>query len=194
MTAKSFISICLLTAAGIQNASAASSGLYAFLDVGNSDVDRFVSSVDRIDGDETSLGVGIGYQFVPNWSVQISYVDLGEVSATVGCPPDFFCIAAPGTTLLPFSPDTADINGFAVELLGSYPISGYPLAVFGKVGVMDWNSDWRFNSAFDESKTDLVYGLGLKWTPDGSRWGLAISYDEVDMDIKSVKIGTTFQF
>ena len=194
MNGKYLLAACCLSLAGLQNASADSSGLYVLFDVGNSDVDRLVSSVDRINGDDTSLAIGLGYDLTPNWSFQIAYVDFGEVAATVGCPPDLLCIAQPGTTLVPFSADTAEIDGVAIEVHGSYPIPGMPLAVFGKVGVLGWDSNWALNPSLDESKTALTYGVGLKWSQDNSRWGLALSYDKVDMDITSIKLSATFHF
>lgn len=194
MNGKCLLATCCLSLAGLQSASADSSGLYLLLEVGNSDVDRYVSSVDRINGDDTSLAIGLGYELTPNWSIQVAYVDFGNVAATVGCPPELLCIAQASTTLVPFSADTAEIDGVAIEVLGSYPIPNFPLAVFGKVGVLDWDSNWTLNSSFDESKTALSYGVGLKWLQDSSRWGLALSYDNVDMDITSVKLSATFHF
>jgi len=186
--------IALACSQGSPAASPEGTGFYVFVEVGHSDVDRDVGSVDRIRGDNMSLHVGAGYEITPIWAVQLTYSDLGGIDASVGCPPDFFCIAQPGIALVPFSSAKADIDAFSLELRASYPVPRYPLAVFAKLGVAAWDSDWRSNSVLNESGNSLLYGAGVLWTPDNSAWGLTLSYEHINLDVQSLKAGAMLRF
>lgn len=45
----------------------------------------------------------------------------------------------------------------------------------------------------DASGEDLIYGAGLRWHVS-NRWSLQVSYERVNLDIDSAKLGATFRF
>lgn len=124
-----------------------STGLAAVeFDVNDSD-----GGVAGFDDDETAWKLYGGY------IVDLPLVDLGVEGGYVdfGSPSDGF----PGFRA------SADISG--VNLWGVAGIDVGPLGLFGKLGAVGWDLDGRttgiVNQRFDDSGTDIGYGLGAKF-------------------------------
>jgi opacity protein-like surface antigen len=86
-----------------------------------------------------------------------------------------------------------NLDGVSVQIVGTMPLNTVPLQLFGKLGAMAWDSNWRQNSRLDESHTDLLYGVGVNWAPT-DRWGMHLEYQKLDLDVRSFTLGTTFRF
>jgi OOP family OmpA-OmpF porin len=174
-------------------ALAQDSGFYAFVDIGRADVERPVGDIDAIKGDDVTFDIGGGYSFGRYLSLQAAYHDFGEISGTVGCPPDLLCVADDGVTLVDESPDKISIDGYSIQVIGKYPLGELPIGLFAKVGAVAWDSDWRSNEILNESDTDLMLGGGVDWMPS-DRLSVRLAYQDIDMDIRSVTLGAAFHF
>jgi opacity protein-like surface antigen len=175
------------------NVAAEEPGFYAFAGLGSAKSERALNAVERFDGDDFSYQLGLGFSINRYFAVQAAYHDFGKVDAIAGCPPELLCIADPGTGIVPSSPDTVNLDGVSVQIVGTMPLNTVPLQLFGKLGAMAWDSNWRQNSRLDESHTDLLYGVGVNWAPT-DRWGMHLEYQKLDLDVRSFTLGTTFRF
>ena len=164
-------------------ALAADSGWYAGAGIGSANTDVDVSDYDRDLGalgyttsstiDDSDIGWKLfgGYEFDRNWSVEGTYVNLGDVtsSTTVSAgpagwtPQDFVDAAA---TVHPYS-----IDGIAATAKGTYPF-GNGVAVFAKLGLFAWKADIEVHCVGctppasqpdDKSGFDWTAGLGASY-------------------------------
>lgn len=174
-------------------AQGADPGFYAFVDVGRAEADRALSVAERIDSNEFSFAIGAGMSLGPHFAVQAGYHDFGDFEAIVGCPPDVFCITDTNISIVPFARDQVEVDGFSIELIGTLPLERWPVALFAKAGAVAWDTDWDANSHLDESGTDLLLGVGAAWSPV-KHWTVRISYEDVDLDVSSITLGTAFNF
>jgi hypothetical protein len=183
-------------------------GFFASANIGSSRTSFHPTSVARIDEREQSFDVGIGYAFGPYFAIQGAYHDFGQVTGFVVCPPEGCMVppdeCPPGAVCLAFmrpQPVPVDISGWSARLTGSLPL-GLRFAAFASVGVIAWNTSadaivtlpgGRRVDDLDDSGEDLIYGAGLQWHVS-DRWSLQLSYEHVDLDIESGKLGATFRF
>lgn len=183
-------------------------GFFAGVNVGSSRTSFHPAPVARIDDREPSFDVGIGYAFGPYFAMQAAYHDLGDVTGFVVCPPEGCMLppdeCPPGSVCAVFIlpvPVQVDISGWSARLTGSLPL-GRRLAAFASVGVIGWSTSadtivtlpgGRRVDDLDDSGEDLIYGAGLQWHVS-DRWSLQVSYEHVDLDIESGKLGATFSF
>lgn len=169
------------------------SGVYGYAEVGHADVERAVGSVDRIDGNNTAYTLGVGYAFTPAIALQVAYRDYGEIGATVGCPPDLLCVADTSVSLVPFSNDRVDLKGASMEVVGTWPLRQWPVALTGKAGVLAWDADGKHHRQLNQSGNDWLLGVGARWAPT-ARWTVQLGYEHVDMDIRALNGGVSFRF
>ncbi|HSS66877.1 MAG TPA: outer membrane beta-barrel protein, partial [Gammaproteobacteria bacterium] len=94
--------------------------------------------------DDSDVGFKVfgGFKFNQYFAAEAGYADLGEVSAS-----------APGVTA------TAEVDGFQVAAVGSYPIE--QVSLLAKVGIYAWDGEISTNVGnFDDDGTDIMFGLG----------------------------------
>lgn len=161
-----------------------SSNFYAVASVGYSDTSFRPTVNDVIDDDDQSFEVGIGYAFNRYLSVQGSYHDFGEPTGFANCPPGVLCITV--TT-----PEPVEVDGWSASVIGHLPL-GERLSLFGKAGILSWDTS-ASSSSLDDSGEDLLVGAGVSWQLT-DRWGVELAYERVDLDIDSGKLGVAFRF
>jgi hypothetical protein len=148
----------------------------------NSNVD--FGSLNQVDGDGSTRALGIGYEFNRHISLEASYRDLGNHDGETNCPPGFACLFVPLAT-------DADLSGISVSLIGTVPLSER-WGVYARLGLMDWDIEYEgISSAFDDSDTDMMYGVGAKWSFD-ERWEAFVEYDRVELDVDTAILGIRF--
>jgi OOP family OmpA-OmpF porin len=149
-------------------AFAAEGGWYLGGSVGSSRVDideaqiNSLGSPSSTSSNEIDTGLKLfgGFQFNKNWAVEVAYIDLGKFTANN--------TDSTGTLNLDFK-----IKGWNVAGVGTLPVSE-SFAVFGKLGVLNWNLDYKCATASgtavcnaptnrSASGTDLSYGVGLDY-------------------------------
>jgi OOP family OmpA-OmpF porin len=164
----------------------AQSGFYVSGAFGSSDSDVALGGINRVDGDDSSYALSVGYAFNRNVSVEAAYQDLGTHNGETNCPPGFACLFIPLMT-------RAQLTGISLSFIGSYPLSER-LDVYGKVGLLSWDVDFEgISSAFNDSGEDLLYGMGLNWSIDG-QWKVFVEYQRADLDVDIASIGLRHQF
>jgi OOP family OmpA-OmpF porin len=160
------------------------SGFFAVASIGDTDI-HYRPQINDVIADSTrTFELGIGYAINPNISIQGSYHDYGNPIGYAGCPPEVLCILA-------FSPEEVEVDGWSATVVGTLPISN-KFAVFGKLGMMAWDTDAR-SSSLNDSGEDLIYAAGISWNLS-ERWGIQLSYEELDLDFRSSKLGAMFRF
>jgi hypothetical protein len=89
------------------------------------------------EGDESGRAISGGYAFSRHCALQATHYDSGEHFAT-DCPAPI-CTAVPNTHF-------ADVTGLAVAAVGTWRLAP-ALEIFGKVGVLGWDTDFDLESA-----------------------------------------------
>lgn len=115
------------------------------------------------DDSDTGLKIFGGMQVNPNFALELSYVDLGEASATETA--SLFGISF-------VEEDTAEATGFAIAAVGLWPVHDR-IDLFGKVGLFMWDVDAELEIFIDgaldsrfsdsESGTDPFFGIGANF-------------------------------
>jgi OOP family OmpA-OmpF porin len=131
------------------------------------------------DDKDTGLKIFGGFKFNPNFGVEASWVDLGEVTAS-----------GPGGTA------TIEVDGFGVAAVGMIPINPQ-FGVFGKIGAYMWdaNANAPGFSASDDG-TDIMFGAGVNWN-FSSHFGLRAEWERFDIDgddVDFLSIGAQYNF
>ncbi len=102
--------------------------------------------LDKFEGTDLGFRVFGGLRFGRFFGIEVGYVDLGEPEDEVSLevPPGG---VAPETDIQLVLTD--DIDGFEAFGLAAFPLSD-KWEVFGKLGVIAWDSDFTFKNAFSE--------------------------------------------
>ena len=163
------------------------SGPYIGAALGYSTVDVAYDAYDNENFDDNDQGFKIfgGYNFglVPMFdiAVEASYVDFGDVSGT---------IPSIGNVGL-------DLKAYDAFALACYNIG--PVGIFGKAGYVWWKMDSGLPE-FDESSSDMAYGLGLKFqiksiTVRAEYELFKFDVDEIDdVDLDCISVGISYTF
>jgi hypothetical protein len=168
----------LLLTSGIA-AAGAESGLYLGGSLGTTSVDVDTGTVE-FDDDDTGYKIFAGYNFglIPllDLAVEGSYVDFGEVSSSqIG---------------------NADVGITAWDAFGVAGFKLGPIGVFGKVGMIAWESESdAVQEELDDSGSDPAYGIGARFQLGSV--SLRAEYeifdtDAADIDYFSVGAAWTF--
>lgn len=179
------LSLALLFAAGIARASSPGYG-YFLASFGETDSEFSVTPNDTIQGDDSSFEIGFGYAFNDYLAIEGSYQDFGEPDGFVGCPPDVFCIA-----IVPLSREPVEINGWSAALRGSVPFTDI-LSGFVRAGFLAWDAS-ASSPSLNDSGTDFLYGAGLS-ADFTDRFGLQVSFEQVESDFETLKVGIRYRF
>ena len=183
---RNFLAACVvggaLASASIP-VSAQDSGFYAGLGAGMTSADTcddlVALGVTSCDDDDTSLKIYAGKRFTPNFSAELAWVDLGEVTAT-----------GPGGTA------TAGVDGFQIAGLGMVPVSPQ-VSFFGKLGFYLWDTQFTApGMSLSDDGTDVMFGLGLNWHL-ARQLDLRVEWEQFDIDGSDVSLlsaGVAFRF
>jgi opacity protein-like surface antigen len=175
----------------IPHAALAQSGFYVLGAIGNvgSDLDlgvRFGGLRFRLDSKDRGFNLGGGYRFNENISLEAAYQDFGTLTGPAGeCPEASTCL------FVLVSPKV-DAAALSVSFVGSLRIRDR-LSGYGRFGLTRWELNGANSPAFDESGTDLHYGVGLRWSFD-SRWRMFAELTRVDFGLESVSAGVKYRF
>ena len=169
-------------------AAASDWGLYASYKAGTTDVDSsFGDNFDTVvlDGDDNTNAIEVGFRF--KWfGIQAGYHDLGEVEGFQ------VCEECADNVL----PTTAETEAFSLSFVPELPL-GRRLSVFGKVGIVAWETDLDEidlgQSIEDPSDEELIYGAGLRLDFLGPTEIFA-EFERIGSDIETVSFGVTLLF
>ncbi|GGK07785.1 outer membrane beta-barrel protein [Luteimonas terricola] len=147
-------------------------GFYAGAGVGQSMVDE-----GALDDEDTGYQVFGGYQFHPNWGVEVAYTDFGEVDAAGG--------------LASLEADTV-----SAVMVGTLPFTDR-FSGYAKAGFHSWDADARAGGlrASDDG-TDPTYGLGLQYrfTDNVALRGEYSRFEMDDVDVDLAQVQVRFDF
>lgn len=114
-----------------------------------------------IDDTGTSYNIFAGYNFIPNLSAEVGYVDLGKynisASGTIG--------GTPSSLSGEFK-----AKGWTLSAVGSFPIQPN-FFLLGRLGMFNWDFDLSASGtgaltgggSLSSSGTDPLYGVGVQW-------------------------------
>ena len=135
------------------------------------------ATVQDVENQRFGGSIGLGYPIDDIWSVELAYLDLGEVVV------DF---SAPGV-----QPDLAEVHpesgaGLSLSALYQRPLGG-DLQLRARLGLFAWDGDYGtlhgtspVDSASD-SGTDLFWGIGAGYRID-ARWAVNLEFQRYDFD------------
>ncbi len=146
--------------------------------------DRFTSQgfnadIYSVDGKRLGWSLGLGYDISDNWSLELSYYDLGEIDMV-------FWSAPVASSLANIHPESGD----GWSLSGKYRHSlTEKLDLTGRLGLLDWKGDYGTSMLSNgqqigtdsDSGTDLFYGLGLDYRVN-SQWRLTSQLQRFEFD------------
>lgn len=131
---------------------------------------------DILDDDDSAIKVFGGFQLNPNVAVELSYVDLGEVSVT-----------APG-----LGSASVESSGLGVAIVGMSSSGG--IGFFGKAGFFNFDTDVTLSGPIaqelfgassisdSDTGTELFFGVGLNFDLN-PKFGLRAEWEHYDLDI-----------
>jgi OOP family OmpA-OmpF porin len=135
----------MLLAMGVTGSAVAANGFYVGASGGQATIDA-CSGIANCDDEDTGWKVFGGWELNPNIAFEAAWVDMGEVSGTLG-----------GTQV------SAEADGFAFDVKGTLPLNEQ-FGVFGKVGFIDWEIEGGGAAAgLEDDGTDLMYGVGAQY-------------------------------
>ncbi len=146
---------------------------YARANVGRSDL----SNPTFYDSDsETSLGISLGWRFLPWLAVEAGYSDLGDFSFR--CRAGFVC----GAVVVP----PLEIDGVELGLAARVPFGDSGLFGQARAGVLRWD-------AGSDSETDPYYGIGVGYAFN-ERFNLSLNFDRYDLGaVDANRLGLGFE-
>ena len=175
---KAILFAAALIALPVLPAVAADNGFYIGGSVGQanlkiSDITDGISTAD-FDADDTAFKLIAGIRPLDWLGVEAAYVNFGEPEDTV--------------LNQKLKADGDGISAFAVGFLPTGPVD-----LFAKVGLISWDS--KISGSFDDSGTDLAYGVGAQFRV----LGLSIraeyeKFDISDVDLDMISVGLTYTF
>ena len=147
------------------------SGFYIGGSLGSADI-KYSYNNDSFDDDDTAYKVFGGYNFgiVPflDIAAEVSVIDFGSADINTG-------------------DASADLS--AVTAAGIVGFNLGPVGLFGKAGVVDWDSDLRISDVNNsDSGTDPFYGLGAK--VQFGAIGVRAEYERFDIDTFDLNLYT----
>ncbi len=163
------------------------SGFYVGGSLGRSnlnidDVDDIDTNDFEIDDDDNAYKIMVGFNLgiIPliDLAVEAAYRDFGEFQ---------------GRSVLGNTEAEAD----SIDVFGLAALTFGPLAVFGKVGFVDWNVDTAIDDRnIDQSGSDAAYGVGARFQL-GS-FAIRGEYEAFEIgdsnDLSMLSVGLTYTF
>jgi OOP family OmpA-OmpF porin len=183
-----FAALALTTAMAAQ--AEVPPGFYAGASIGTTKLgdDGFESAGFDADDSDTGFKIFGGYSFNPNFAVELSYFDLGEVR---------------GGFSDPFFGDfnfKVGVSGLNASAVGRLPVSD-TFSLFGKLGVASYDVDAHVSGDFigsgsdSQSETDLTYGIGAALSV--GQVELRAEYEAINVDngdATMISVGALYRF
>ena len=152
---KSFALVAMVSVAGVanianaQDGDTADKGFYIGAGVGHSDLRLKSPEFGQGSTDETGFKVIGGYQFYPNFAVEVAYFKPGKFSE-----------AEDGESL------TLDVDTVQAFGVGRFPIAG-PVWGFAKAGLTRWSADLTGSAngrtgTLSDDGTDFTFAFGAE--------------------------------
>ncbi|MFW2457184.1 outer membrane beta-barrel protein [Methyloversatilis discipulorum] len=190
--------LCVLAAPAVQ-----AEGVYVTAALGQSRVDfgenEFNAGLgslginvtsSRVDENDTSYGLNLGYAFNPYLALELGYVDLGRVSYR-------------GTSNLGALALDIESHGWSASAVGSLPLNEQ-FSVFGRVGGVNAKVDVSGpGGALSDRSWGALYGVGLDYafTPSVGIRAEFTRYDSVgdknktgEADVDNWSVGVLYRF
>jgi len=163
------------------SASALADGFYAGVGVGKATIEVDDAG---FDGDDTAFKVFGGYNFNPNFALELAFFDGGKPDERVG----------PGVV-------EVALDGINASAIGRLPVNDV-FSVFGKIGFASYDVDAKARigntvvgreSGSDE---DLTYGIGGSFS-FGTAFELRAEYEAIDIsdgDVSLLTVSGVYKF
>jgi hypothetical protein len=173
---------------------ATSNGFYVSWKFGSTDADADIGDTfDQVlDGDEDSEAYELGYRFTRFWAVQAAYHDFGSIEGFLDPCPE-------GAEVCPevLFPIAGDTKAYSLTIVPQLPL-GNRLSIFGKVGLVAWETEVEAASGAEElvddfDDEDLIFGVGVRFKLFGS-FEVFGEWESIASDIETTSVGLTFQF
>src|SRR5690554_2693134 len=157
-----FLLFCLLFTAS----SVFAEGFYTELSVGQARQKTDIHAADSYSADDISMGVQIGYQFLPYMAVELGYYDYGKATKRRG--------------LVRSSMDTSAINTGLKFIL---PLGDW-VALYAKTGIAWWDYEHKATLRNKVSKKgrDFYYGAGAKFNLN-EIFAIGLEYQGFSFDV-----------
>jgi OOP family OmpA-OmpF porin len=190
--------ITTAVAAGLALASVPASAAewYGGLAYGETNVEVESDGAD-FEADDSAFKVFGGFMFNEFFGVEVSYLDLGDLSDGVGFDGGEF-----GDSFINVD---AEITGFAGELVGQYPVG--PVDLFAKAGLIAWDvegditgfdgdTNESFSISADDDGEDLIWGVGARY--NAGQFAVRAEYESIDAgdidELTVMSIGVEYRF
>lgn len=147
------------------------------------------------DDSRTAWQLYFGYDYTPNWGVQMAYVDLGDVSTRFsGSTTDIDAFLASSSDIHPNTAQGVQLSG-----LYYYPLKFVPnLKAEARLGAFAWRSKYTLNGGtssrtVEDRGTDIAFGLGLAMGLDALRWmppgfSVTLNWDRYSIDSEPIDL------
>lgn len=157
------------------------------------------ATISDVDSNRVMAQIFAGYEYTSRWGVELAYVDLGDVSASInGTITGVNNYFANGQDIYP---QTA--TGWLLSSVYRYPVSGQ-LQLTGRLGVYSWATDYTLQTNIasqdiSEDGTDISYGIGLEsgsWIKRGGIVG-QLNWERYSVNGETVDIlalGVSYRF
>jgi hypothetical protein len=116
------------------------------------------TTINDVDDPRKGFGLGVGYSFIPNWGIELAYLDLRQVDVDLTSTQAI-------NNLDDVMPESGD--GFTLSVLHRYPLDEIANVRF-RLGVFDWQADYDTPTgagsqvgSIEQSGTDWYAGIGF---------------------------------
>ncbi|GGO80936.1 membrane protein [Marinobacterium nitratireducens] len=167
----------ILLTLGMTGTALAQNGFYAGASIGQATIDA-CDGVTSCDDDDTSWKIFGGWELNRNIAIEAAWVDLGEISGTIG-----------GSAV------SAETDGWTLAGKGMLPLN-QQFDVFGKLGMIMWDVEGGgAASGIDDDGTDLIYGIGAQYMFT-DQFGIVGEWEwyDIDNDVDLFSIGVLTRF
>jgi opacity protein-like surface antigen len=178
--------------------AAAETHWYVVGTAGQASIDeRFAQSTTPwgVNDDDVSANLELGYSLSRNFSLRAGYRDLGSFASRG--PACVLCLDSleEMPQIVPDVPTSIDFTAVTLSAVPRWPVTDR-FALYGKVGVIDWNGRFshnRFADSVDEpSGTEVLGGVGAELSVSDA-FGVLLEYEASDL-ARGVNLGAIWHF
>ncbi|TWX73808.1 outer membrane beta-barrel protein [Colwellia sp. C1TZA3] len=184
-----------------ESSGTSSDGFYVGASLGQSSFDIDTEDLDLssngdYDDTDVSLKMLAGYSFNQYFSLEVSYVDFGQVAVTDNYSQSSVNVAVGMTS---------ELTGFTASIIAGYPLSE-EFTIYAKAGANAWEADtsvrtsasgidFEINESETNDGTDVFVGLGLSYNFQSfSVRGEYELYDIDGSDVGVLSVGAIYNF